>query len=330
MPSLQNYHSFHLQAEAQQLETFHDVPSALSLCRQYPQHYLLGEGSNTVFIENYDGAVLLNRITGIEVSTSDTAVSLRVGAGENWHNLVTTALAHGWHGMENLALIPGAVGASPIQNIGAYGLEVADFITSVEMVELATGQTQVLNNAECQFGYRDSVFKQALLGKVIITHVNFCLPKTYSLNTRYGELKALENPTPQSIYDEVIRVRRAKLPDPEITGNAGSFFKNPVISATAFGKLQARYPDVPHYPVADDNVKVPAAWLIDQAGYKGKQVGKVKCHITQPLVLTNVGQASGPDVVLLAREIMDTVNTRFNVALEPEVRLVGKEGLVNL
>ena len=330
MPSLQNYHSFHLNAQAQQLKTFHDVPSALSLCRQYPQHYLLGEGSNTVFIEDYDGAVLLNRITGIEVSTSATAVNLRVGAGENWHNLVTTALAQGWHGMENLALIPGAVGASPIQNIGAYGLEVADFISSVEMVELATGQTQILNNTECQFGYRDSIFKQALMGKVLITHVNFSLPKAYTPNTRYGELKALETPTPQNIYNEVIRVRRAKLPDPEVTGNAGSFFKNPVISASAFDVLQARYPDVPHYPVANGKVKIPAAWLIDQSGYKGKQVGKVKCHPTQPLVLTNVGQATGPDVVLLAREIMDTVKNRFDVGLEPEVRLVGKEGLIEL
>ncbi|MBD3587731.1 UDP-N-acetylmuramate dehydrogenase [Salinimonas sp. HHU 13199] len=329
MPVLRNHHTFHLNAQCQQLEAFHDASSALSLCDRFSHHYLLGEGSNTVFIEDYDGAVLLNQIKGVEVHDTDYAIQLRVGAGENWHRLVTTALEQGWHGMENLALIPGSVGAAPIQNIGAYGLEVGTFIESVEMVDRTTGNTLILNNEECRFGYRDSIFKQELLGNVIITHVNFVLPKNYQLNTSYGELSALTHPTPHAIYEKVIDVRSNKLPDPATLGNAGSFFKNPVVSAQQFQELQDGYPDIPHFHVGDD-VKIPAAWLIDQCGYKGKQVGEVRCHPTQPLVLTNLGGASGNDVVALAREIMTTVTEKFGVSLEPEVRLVGKEGLVAL
>ena len=330
MPVLRNHHTFSLKAHCQELEIFQDASSAVSLCDRYPHHYLLGEGSNTVFIEDYNGAVLLNQIKGLEVSESHEAFHLRVGAGENWHRLVTTALEQGWHGMENLALIPGSVGASPIQNIGAYGLEVGTFIETVEMVDRASGNVVILSHDECCFGYRDSVFKQELSGKVIITHVNFVLPKNYQLNTSYGELSTLSDPTPKTIFDKVISVRSSKLPNPEKLGNAGSFFKNPVIDVARFNTLKEENPEIPFYNIGGNQVKIPAAWLIDQCGFKGKQTGDVRCHPTQPLVLTNLGKATGKDVVKMAQDIMAAVESKFGVPLEPEVRLVGKEGLVTL
>lgn len=330
MPELHPHHTFQLPASCKALVHFDSVDQLRALVAETKHFYLLGEGSNTLFIEDYPGTVLVNKIAGIETAQTDDAYLLRVGAGENWHSLVTTALENGWYGMENLALIPGSVGASPIQNIGAYGLEVAQFIASVEMLNLATGEIDTLYNTDCAFGYRDSIFKHALAGKVIITHVNFSLPKAYQANTSYGELKALADPSPEAIYQEVIRVRQQKLPDPKMLGNAGSFFKNPVISAARYAALQSEFADIPGYAVGNEQVKVPAAWLIDQAGFKGHQLGQVRCHPTQPLVLTNLGGATGKDVVTLARAILDKVNKQFEVTLEPEVRLLGQQGLITL
>lgn len=330
MPSLQSYHTFGLTSSSQQLATFRTVDECRQAYSRASRNYLLGGGSNTLFLEDFDGQVLINQISGITHQRTPAGHRLRVGAGENWHKLVTTCLQQGWHGMENLALIPGSVGASPIQNIGAYGVEVKSFIEQVEGVYLETWQPFTLSREECQFGYRDSIFKHALAGKVLISYVTFLLPATAQTETSYGELARLDSPTPGAIYDEVIRVRRAKLPDPAELGNAGSFFKNPVISTTHYHALKARYANMPGFAVDESHTKVPAAWLIDQLGFKGKIHHGVRCHPTQPLVLTNLGHARGEDVTSLAKAIIVAVNETFTIQLEPEVRLVGKEGLVHL
>ena len=336
MPSLQKYSTFGLEASCTSIHSFSDIPSFLSLYRPSETVYIVGEGSNTVFVEDVTGSVLVNRIEGITHYDTPQNHHLRVGAGENWHELVTLCLHNKWYGMENLALIPGSVGACPIQNIGAYGCEVEKFIDSVECVLLETGEQVILKKVDCQFGYRDSIFKHDLAGKVLITHVNFTLPKAYELETSYGELAQLGEPTPEKIYHKVIEVRQSKLPDPAQLGNAGSFFKNPVIDQAQFDAISENYASVPHFMVADgrkgqdDKVKIPAAWLIDQAGFKGKTLNGVRCHPTQPLVLTNIGGASGEDVLAMARDIVSGVRQKFGISLEAEVRLVGKTGLITL
>jgi len=244
-----------------------------------------------------------------------------------------------WYGFENLALIPGSVGACPIQNIGAYGREVNTLIDKVECVFLETGEQVLVGNEDCQFGYRDSVFKHALANKVLITHVNFKLPKHYELETSYGELAALTEPTPEKVYSKVIEIRKSKLPDPTELGNAGSFFKNPVVSKAVFQSIAQEYDSVPHFVVSGsadfpatekEQIKIPAAWLIDQAGFKGKTLNKVRCHPTQPLVLTNLGGATGNDVITMAKDIIASVQGKFGIQLEPEVRLLGSKGLISL
>lgn len=329
MPSLRQHHTFHLPASGREIISFSSPDLFRARWLQSDTNYLLGGGSNTLFLEDFDGQVFINDMRGIEHAESDTHHLLRVAGGENWHALVTYCLDKGWFGMENLALIPGSVGASPIQNIGAYGVEVGQFIASVEFIDIQSGKATTLNNSECEFGYRDSVFKKALAGKTLITHVNFALPKAYSPVVSYGELAALHNPTAQQVYDTVIAVRKSKLPDPDELGNAGSFFKNPVVSVSHFERLKKAASTIPGF-VVDNGVKIPAAWLIDQCGFKGKTEGGVRCHITQPLVLTNTGEAVGNDVVMLARSIMDTVRERYDIALEAEVRLVGRNGVINL
>ncbi|MEW9799742.1 UDP-N-acetylmuramate dehydrogenase [Alteromonas sp. CYL-A6] len=330
MPSLKSHHTFALSASCHQLTAFDNAEDFLRANERSTHNYLLGEGSNTVFLEDYNGQVLLNRIKGITYKRSGKGHHLRVGAGENWHALVTRCMENGWYGMENLALIPGSVGAAPIQNIGAYGREVMSFIDSVDIVEKKTGTSRTLSNQECQFGYRDSIFKRELADNCLITHVSFFLPEVYVPETSYGELAVLDNPTPWDIYNEVITIRTRKLPAPEALGNAGSFFKNPVIAASHFDTLKAQHAEIPGYRLSDGSVKVPAAWLIDQLGFKGRVSGGVRCHPTQPLVLTNTGAATGADVITMAKAIINSVKAMYSIVLEPEVRLVGKNGLVTL
>ena len=330
MPSLQNYSTFRLNTQCASVHTFSDVPSFLSLFDTSQPTYIVGGGSNTVFIDDFNGSILVNKIKGISHYNTESHHFIRVGAGENWHDFVTLTIENKWYGLENLALIPGSVGASPIQNIGAYGKEVNAFIDTVEAVLLPDGEKVVFSNQECEFGYRDSIFKNELAGRVLITHVNFKLPKQYELETSYGELKTLKQATPECIYNKVIDIRQRKLPDPQKLGNAGSFFKNPVIDKAQFKQLIERFNDMPHFMVGQDKVKVPAAWFIDQAGFKGYTLNHVRCHPTQPLVLTNLGGAKGEDVLSMAKTIIASVVERFNVTLEPEVRLLGKKGLITL
>ena len=330
MPELTHRHTFALPSHCKQLQTFNSVSSLLSAYRTDVPVYILGGGSNSIFIEDFDGLVLLNDIKGIDVKLGEDGVRLTVGGGENWHALVAYTVSQGWRGLENLALIPGSVGAAPIQNIGAYGLEVGERIEQVDVVSLDTGEQFSLSQQECEFGYRDSIFKRPEHSRWIVTHVHFFLPSDIAPVTQYAELDALSDPTAEDIFNTVIAVRQRKLPDPALLGNAGSFFKNPVISTSHFGKLRQQYPTMPGYEVNATQTKVPAAWLIDTAGFKGQCKNGVCSYQHQPLVLVNQNAVSGKAVVEFAQAIIETVEATFGIRLEPEVRLVGKTGLVTL
>ena len=240
MPSLQQYHTFSLTSNCTSISEFDSIDSFLNVYESNVNTYILGGGSNTVFLDDFEGTVLVNKIKGISHYDTESHHHISVGAGEDWHEFVSLCMQNGWFGVENLALIPGSVGASPIQNIGAYGVEVHSFIESIEAILLETKETFLIKGADCQFGYRDSIFKHALYGKALITKVNFTLPKVYDVVANYGELAAITAPSALDIFNKVIEVRKAKLPDPKQLGNAGSFFKNPVIALTHFEELKCR------------------------------------------------------------------------------------------
>lgn len=287
---------------------------------------VVGGGSNVLLTGPVRGTVLLNRIRGIRIEREDAEHAwLRAGAGEVWHDLVVFAIANGWGGIENLALIPGTVGASPIQNIGAYGVEVKDTIDSVRYWDQERNLFQEIDNAGCRFGYRDSIFKNELKGRIVVCSVVFRLAKNPVLNTAYGaildELAAMgQEPNVVSIAQAVINIRRSKLPDPAVTGNAGSFFKNPVISIAEFEALKAAHPGIPSF-IAPEGVKVPAGWLIEQCGWKGRREGNAGVHPAQALVIVNYGNATGSEILKLSAEIMESVQQRFGILLEREVQI---------
>jgi UDP-N-acetylmuramate dehydrogenase len=267
---------------------------------------------------------------GKQIKELADVFEITVKAGESWHQLVADCLQKGIFGLENLALIPGTVGAAPIQNIGAYGVELQRFIDRVVFTEIKTGKSHFLRQDECQFGYRESIFKNELSQKVLITDVVLHLPKRWLPCQHYGELQKLTRPSAQQIFDKVVEIRTAKLPDPARIGNAGSFFKNPIIDRNVFDKLLQDWPLMPHYKVDNKQVKIAAAWLIDTLGYKGKKIGGIQCHPKQPLVLTNDGSGTGAQLLELAREIRNEVADKFSIQLENEVSLLGKEGIVKL
>ena len=290
---------------------------------------ILGGGSNVLFTQNFEGITILNRIIGKEiVKEDDQQLWLRVGAGEVWQDLVQYCLANDWGGIENLSLIPGSVGAAPIQNIGAYGVELQEVFVSLEAIHLETGNLHHFHREDCRFGYRDSIFKQEAKAQYCITQVTLCLQKApHSLNTSYGAIreelnKRGEEASIQLISAVVSEIRRSKLPDPARIGNAGSFFKNPVISRENLGFLQAEYPDIPHYPQPDQSAKIPAAWLIQTAGWKGVRKGSYGVHDRQALVLVNYGGARGKDIYALSQEIKESVHQQFNIELEREVQIL--------
>jgi UDP-N-acetylmuramate dehydrogenase len=288
---------------------------------------ILGGGSNVLLTSVIDGTVILNRLSGIEVLREDAEhVWVRAGAGEVWHDLVLYAIGKDLGGIENLALIPGTVGASPIQNIGAYGVEVKDTIAEVEVWDWEENATRTFTNAECQFGYRDSIFKHTLKDKVVVTAVVYRLSKHPILRTEYGAIKDELNamgaePSVQSIAQAVINIRRSKLPDPTVIGNAGSFFKNPTIPKDAFMHLQQEFPGIPSYPAGEDLVKVPAGWLIEQCGWKGYRKGDAGVHAKQALVLVNYRQAGGAEIWQLSEEVVSSVQKKFGIVLEREVQV---------
>jgi UDP-N-acetylmuramate dehydrogenase len=258
------------------------------------------------------------------VRETDSAWIVEAGAGENWHEFVAWTLAQGWPGLENMALIPGTVGASPVQNIGAYGIELKDRFESLDAVDLVTGRGVTLASGICAFGYRDSVFKHSLAGRSVITRVRFRLPKPWQPVLGYLELErkmaetGISAPAPQQVFDWVCAIRRAKLPDPAQVGNAGSFFKNPVVTPEQCRDIIGRDPEIVHYPMPDGSVKLAAGWMIDACGWKGKSIGRAGVYEKQALVIVNRGGAIGSEVVTLARAIQESVYGRFGIRLEPE------------
>ncbi len=291
---------------------------------------LIGEGSNILFTADFDGLVIVNRLKGITVQETADAWLLHVAAGENWPALIQWTLQHQMPGMENLALIPGTVGAAPVQNIGAYGVEFCQFCEYVDTWHFSDGHRQRYSAAACQFGYRDSLFKHELHDQVIITAVGLRIPKQWQPVVEYGPLKALgANATAEQIFMTVCELRQSKLPDPTILGNAGSFFKNPVVSATQAAALKQQHPAIPCFAAGEGQNKLAAGWLIDKAGLKGFSLGNAGVHRDQALVLVNLGNASAAEILQLAKHVASTVKQQFSVQLEPEVRFIGKSGEIN-
>ncbi|WP_455664409.1 UDP-N-acetylmuramate dehydrogenase [Phocaeicola sp.] len=288
----------------------------------------IGGGSNLLFTADYAGTVLHSAIRGYEVvDEDDREVKVRVGAGEVWDDFVAYAVGNGWYGAENLSLIPGEVGASAVQNIGAYGAEAKDLIVKVETLTVETGAERVFSNEECRYAYRESIFKKELRGKYIVTYVTYRLSKQPVFNLEYGNVqgelaKRGCEVTLENVRNTIIAVREVKLPDPKVQGNAGSFFMNPMVPRARFEALQQQYPDMPHYDVDGDRVKIPAAWMIDRCGWKGKQVGRAGVHTKQALVLVNCGGATGDEVISLARQIQESVQQKFGISISPEVNFI--------
>ncbi|MGB1262858.1 MAG: UDP-N-acetylmuramate dehydrogenase [Cognaticolwellia sp.] len=289
--------------------------------------YILGEGTNTLFCQAQAPTIIKPSLTGIEVSENETHFKITVACGENWHNFILFCMEQGIYGLENLALIPGSVGAAPVQNIGAYGIEVGDFIDRVTWFDFAKQQLSEFTQAQCQFAYRSSIFKQALSGQGVITHVHFSIPKAWQAVNSYQGLNALgASVTPQAIMAKVVELRQAKLPEPKVLPNAGSFFKNPIVKPEVFQTLQGQYPQMPFYRQSSGDIKLAAGWLIEQTGLKGHRQQGVGVHEKQALVLINYQASSGAEIVALASFIQQQVMTKFNIALVPEVRFIGSDG----
>lgn len=332
--SLLAHNTFGIQAHADCFIQYTSVEQLLQAIACYREHYAgrpllhIGGGSNLLFMQDFPGVILHSAIEGVELlSQEEERVLVRVGAGMNWDSWVEYSLSQGWYGLENLSLIPGEVGASAVQNIGAYGAEAAQFIRKVECVDLSDGSLRTFDVEECDYGYRHSVFKTLHRGRYAVTHVQFALSLRFSPNLSYHGLtsalqesgKTAANLTAQDIRQTVIAVRRQKLPDPQVQGNAGSFFMNPVVPVSLYNRFKESHPTIPCYRVDDDNVKIPAAWLIEQCGWKGRSLGKAAVHARQPLVLVNAGGASGQDIMELCRCVQADVRERFGIALQPEV-----------
>lgn len=336
---LQAHNTFGLSVRARyfcQAVNVQQIREALQFAHEKSLPLLvLGGGSNVLFREDYPGVVLHMSSRGIDlISDSADLLLVRAAGGENWHGFVEHCLHAGLHGLENLALIPGCVGAAPIQNIGAYGVEVKDLIESVEVLDVISGEVATLSGAQCQFGYRDSIFKRSLRGRKIVVSVVFRLHREPRINLSYNALAqamaGTPDPQPQQVFDAVCAIRRSKLPDPAVLGNAGSFFKNPVVSREVFQELSLAWPGLPAFPatasaeteVAVDSVKVPAAWLIEKTGWKGRKIGQAGVYHLQPLVLVNHGGASAADIIALAEQVMASVMRMFGIRLEPEVQWI--------
>ncbi len=326
--SLKKHHTFGISVNAAKFVVFRTEKDLLDFVPVQEPFMLLGGGSNVLFTRDFEGLVAHNKIKGIEVlRENDSEVIIRVGGGEVWHDLVMWCIDKDFAGIENLSLIPGSVGAAPIQNIGAYGVELKDVFYSLEAICLKTGDFIKFNHEDCQFGYRDSVFKRELRGKFCITRVLLKLNKIPVFNTSYGIIKDIleeskEEISIRSLSNAVIKIRKQKLPDPAEIGNSGSFFKNPVISLTQFSNLKIQFPDMPFYPVGEKEVKLAAGWLIDDLGWKGYRKGDAGVHVNQALVLVNYGNAKGTEIWNLAKAIQTSVLDKYGVALETEVNVL--------
>lgn len=323
--------SFGVEATAARIVEFSDTDELCGYLSakqgQLGKTAVIGGGNNILFTERFNGTLLhpINDSFDVTDETPET-VSVRVGAGMDWNVFVNMCVGMDLWGAENLAAIPGTVGAAPVQNIGAYGAEVKDIVASVEALDLATLKKSIISGSHCSFGYRDSIFKGVLRGKALITAVNFTLSKVPSPNLGYGalaqEVEASGNMTLKNILDSVITIRNAKLPDPAVIGSAGSFFKNPVVSKELANALKEKYPSMPSFPGADNStVKIPAGWLIEQSGWKGTSRGRAGVYHKQALILVNLGGATGTEVIELARTVTDDVEARFGIRIETEVNI---------
>ncbi|MCB9246543.1 MAG: UDP-N-acetylmuramate dehydrogenase [Flavobacteriales bacterium] len=328
--SLRELNSFGIDASCAKLIEIHTVEDI----RNYfnapdAQFRILGGGSNVLFTQNFDGTILLNCLQGIQVLQKEAgSVYVRVASGENWHSFVQWAVDSGYGGIENLALIPGTTGAAPIQNIGAYGVEIKDVLVEVSFIDLRKLEQCVLSAEQCAFGYRDSVFKNQLKGSVFITSITLKLDSDRAPQTSYDALsgylqeQGIDNPGIRDVFDAVVAVRRSKLPDPAVLGNAGSFFKNPVIDGAKLEQLVRMYPELKFYPFGENQYKLAAGWLIEQSGLKGVRHGQVGTHQKQALVIVNYGGATGSEILTFAEFVMKSVQKKFDVQLEPEVNIL--------
>ncbi len=331
--SLKKHNTFGINVKAKYFVEVKTEAELVEFCEsgflEGKQHVVLGSGSNILFTKDFDGVVIKNSIEGFVYKKSGKLIRVIAGGGTNWHDLVMDSLKNGANGLENLALIPGTVGAAPVQNIGAYGLELKSVFEQLRAIEISTGKLKVFTKAQCSFKYRSSVFKEELKGKYVITEVTLDLHNTDKVNTIYApirialEKKGIENPTSQDVCEVVMEIRNSKLPNPAKIGNAGSFFKNPVIPKVTYKELQIKNNGMPAFPQAANNkVKVPAAWLIESAGWKGKSIGDAGVHEDQALVLVNHGKSSGREISDLSKEIQASVFKKFKINLDVEVNIL--------
>ena len=327
---LKKYNTFGISVNAKRFISVDSVYELQQILKVEKDIFLISGGSNMLLTKDIEKLVVHIDIKGVSIDNEDdNAAYLTVNAGENWHEFVLWCVSENYGGIENLSLIPGNVGTCPIQNIGAYGVEVKDTITKVEALDIETGKLVQFSNNDCNFGYRNSIFKNEVKGKYIITSVSFKLTKNnHNLNSSYGaietelSLKKISNPSLKDISEAVIAIRKSKLPDPKEIGNSGSFFKNPVITTTQFLKLQKEHANIPNYTISDREVKIPAGWLIEQAGFKGKRYGEFGVHDKQALVLVNYGNATGEEIYQLAEKIKETIIKKFEITLEIEVNII--------
>lgn len=327
--SLASWNTFGVDQRARYFATVRDPEEFLALARRFERPLILGGGSNILITRDLDVLVIKNEMKGISVIGEDAGFArVRVNGGENWHQFVQWAVARGWGGVENLSLIPGTVGAAPMQNIGAYGVEIKDVVLHVEALDLETGSISVFQKEECRFGYRHSIFKEAgYKNRFFILSVTLQLDKHPQVNTRYADVEKklleqhIEHPGIMDVHRAVIEIRQNKLPDPARLGNAGSFFKNPVLTEKNYQKLQSIKPDAPHYTFQPGLVKVPAGWLIDQAGWRGRKAGRVGCYEKQALVIVNLGGATGAEIRDFALTVQEDVRQKFGIQLEPEINI---------
>ena len=330
--SLKSYNTFGIEAKARffyEINTLDELRNALRL-KQYPKKFIISGGSNMLLTKDIDALVLHINLKGIDVIfEDDDAVTIKVMAGEPWHDLVLWTLEQNFGGLENMSLIPGNTGTAPIQNIGAYGVELKDTFVICEAMNVKSQKIKTFTKDDCEFGYRDSYFKNKGKKKYIIVSVNLRLSKkNHRLNTSYGSIEEelrknnITAPSIKDISNCVVAIRQSKLPDPNVLGNSGSFFKNPVISASEFHTFIQRHPQAPHYKMSESEFKIPAGWMIEQCGFKGKRFGDAGVHKNQALVLVNYGSATGQEVLDLANKIIEVVQQRFDITITPEVNII--------
>ncbi|NUM32513.1 MAG: UDP-N-acetylmuramate dehydrogenase [Bacteroidetes bacterium] len=333
MQNLLPYNSFKIEAFSDDLIKIINIEQLLKLIKnkelEKSKYLILGGGSNILFTKDFKGIVLKNEIKGVsKIKEDEKNIWLKVASGENWSDFVDYCVENGWGGLENLSLIPGTAGAAPVQNIGAYGVEIKDRIETVEAIEIKTGKQKLFSKEECDFGYRDSIFKNKAKNNYFITFITLKLDKEPVLNTTYGDIKMfleqqnIKNPTISDVSNAVKKIRKDKLPNPEFIGNAGSFFKNPIIDKKHFEVLINKYPDIKYYKDKNDNYKIAAGWLIENEGFKGFCQGNAAVHHKQALVLINNGNAKGIEIKNLAFKIIETINTKYGINLTPEVNIL--------